>query len=147
MDTGSHIVDMLLWVSGLEPQSVYAQIDTYGTLVDVVTALTLKFANGAAGTFAATSLTAEPWREEFSFYGTQGVMHIRADGLSYQVKGGDTILPRTSGRDVRPVEDFVAAIRGEVPAPQAPPVYGLRVAQITEAAYKSAQSGQPERVG
>ena len=146
MDTGSHIVDMLLWVSGLEPESVYAQIDNYGTLVDVITALTLKFTNGAVGTFAATSLSAEPWREELSFYGTQGVLNIRADGLRYQIKGGDTIIPRAAGRDVRPIEDFVAAVRGAVPAPQAPPVYGLRVAQVTEAAYASVRSGQPERV-
>jgi hypothetical protein len=47
---------------------------------------------------------------------------------------------------VRPVGNFLAAIRGGVPAPQAPPIYGLRVAQVTEAAYKSAQSGQAERV-
>jgi predicted dehydrogenase len=147
MDTGSHIVDMLLWVSNLEPESVYAQIDNHGTLVDVVTALTLKFTNGAAGTFAATSLSAEPWREEFSFYGTEGVLNIRSDGLRYQTKGGDTIIPRIEGRNVRPIENFIAAIKGEVPAPQAPPIYGLRVAQVTEAAYKSAKSGQAERVG
>jgi predicted dehydrogenase len=147
MDTGSHIVDMMLWVSGLEPESVYARIDNHGTLVDVVTALTLTFTNGAIGTFAATSLSAEPWREEFSFYGTQGVMNIRADGLRYQVKGGDTIIPRISGGDVRPVADFIAAINGQVPAPQAPAIYGLRVAQVTEAAYKSARSGRPEPVG
>jgi predicted dehydrogenase len=147
MDTGSHIVDMLLWVSGLEPESVYAQIDNHGTLVDVVTALTLKFTSGAVGTFAATSLSAEPWREELSFYGTHGVLNIRADGLRYQLAGGDTVIPRAEGRDVRPVEDFVAAVRGEVAAPQAPPVCGLRVAQVTEAAYASARSGQPERVG
>ena len=48
---------------------------------------------------------------------------------------------------MRPVENFVAALKGEVAAPQAPPVYGLRVAQVTEAAYKSARSGQPEQVG
>lgn len=147
MDTGSHIMDMMLWVSGLEPESVYAQIDLYGTLVDVVSALTLKFANGAVGTFAATALTAEPWREEFSFYGTKGVLNIRSDGLRYQTKGGDTIIPHTVGRDTRPVENFIAAVRGEVAAPRAPPIYGLRVAQVTEAAYTSARSGQPERVG
>ena len=72
---------------------------------------------------------------------------IRADGLRYQSKGGDTVLPRPRGRDVRPVENFIAAIKGEVAAPQAPPIYGLRVAQVTEAAYRSAQSGNPERVG
>jgi predicted dehydrogenase len=147
MDTGSHIVDMMLWVSGLEPDTVYAQVDTHGTLVDIITALTIRYANGALGTFAATALTAEPWREEFSFYGTEGVMNIRADGMRYQTRGGDTIIPRIQGRDVRPVENFIAALKGDVETPQAPPIYGLRVAQVSEAAYKSAQSGLPERVG
>jgi len=147
MDTGSHIVDMMLWVSGLEPERVYAEIDNHGTLVDVITALSLRFTNGARGVFAATSLSAEPWREELSFYGTEGVLNIRSEGLSYQTKTGDKIYPRTEGRNTRPIENFIATIRGEVPHPQAPPMYGLRVAQVTEAAYKSANSGQPERVG
>ena len=146
MDTGSHIVDMMLWVSGLEPEQVYAEIDQHGTHVDVITALSMRFTNGARGVFAATSLSAEPWREELSFYGTEGVLNMRTEGLSYQLKNGDKIYPRTEGRNTRPVENFIAAIRGEVPAPQAPPIYGLRVAQITEATYKSASSGQPQRV-
>jgi predicted dehydrogenase len=147
MDTGSHIVDMMLWVSNLEPEQVYAEIDNHGTLVDVITALSMRFTNGARGTFAATSLSAEPWREEMSFYGTEGVLNIRTEGLSYQTKGGDKVYPRTEGRNTRPVENFIATIRGEVQAPQAPPIYGLRVAQVSEAAYKSAQSGRPEKVG
>jgi len=147
MDTGSHIVDIMLWLSGLEPEQVFAHIDTHGTLVDVLTALSIRFTSGAVGTFAATSLSAEPWREEFTFYGTEGVLAIRDGDLRYQTRGGDTILPRVAGREVRPVENFIAAIKGEVPEPQAPAICGLRVAQLTEAAYRSAQSGRPERVG
>jgi len=45
------------------------------------------------------------------------------------------------------LEDFIAAIHGEVAGPQAPAVCGLRVAQVTEAAYRSAVSGKPEPVG
>ncbi len=146
MDTGSHINDMMLWVSGLEPESVMAHIDNFGTLVDVCSALSIRFKNGAVGTFAATSLSPE-WREEFSFYGTKGVLNIRDGQMFLQVKGQDTVILGGRGRDVRPVEDFVATIKGEKKEPQAPPVYGLRVAQISEAAYKSAQSGQAERVG
>jgi len=146
MDTGSHINDMMLWVSGLEPESVMAQIDNFGTLVDVCTALSIRFKNGAVGTFAATSLSPE-WREEFSFYGTKGVLNIRDGQMRLQVKGREAVLLEAQGREVRPVDDFLATLRGERPEPQAPPVYGLRVAQISEAAYKSAQSGQAERVG
>ena len=146
MDTGSHINDMMLWVSGLEPESVAAHIDQHGTHVDICSALSIRFSNGAVGTFAATALSPE-WREEFSFYGTKGVLNIRDGETRLQVKGEDTLVLRARGRDVRPVTDFIAAVRGETPAHQAPAIYGLRVAQVSEAAYKSAQSGKAERVG
>lgn len=149
IDTGSHIVDQMLWISDLEPERVYAEIDNFGTDVDVVTAASIKFTNGARASFAATSLSGESWREELTFYGTKGTMRIgRADGLSYQLKGGDRIFPRAaSAPDVRPIDDFIDVIRGRRPEPQAPSVCGLRVAQVTEAAYRSAASGRPELVG
>ncbi len=146
MDTGSHINDMMLWVSGLEPATVAAHIDNFGTDVDICTALSIRFTNGAVGTFAATALSPE-WREEFSFYGTKGVLNIRDGEMRLQVKGEDPVVLLSRGRDVRPVADFIATIRAEKAAPQAPPVYGLRVAQVSEAAYKSAASGKAERVG
>lgn len=70
----------------------------------------------------------------------------RADGLSYQIRGGDLVFPRAAGaRDVRPLEDFIAAIRGEVAGPQAPAVCGLRVAQVTEARTGQQSQGSPNR--
>ena len=147
MDTGSHINDMRLYVSGLAPQQVFAQMDNYGTLVDVVTALSIRFTNGACGTFAATSLSQENWREEFSFYGSEGVLNIRDGQLTLHKKGQDTRILRGSGRESRPVANFMQVIAGEALEPQAGPIYGLRVAQISEAAYKSSRSGLAERVG
>ena len=143
MDTGSHIVDMLLFVSGLQPASVFANIDNYGTLVDVLTSLSIRFEGGAVGTFAATSLSPE-WREEFSFYGDQGVLNLRGD-MTLHVRGSAPQVQTGSGPEVRPVANWVAAIRGEAQV-QAPPVYGLRVAQISEAAYASQKSGRNEPV-
>ena len=149
IDTGSHIVDQMLWISDLVPERVYAEIDNFGTDVDVITAAAIKFTNGARATFAATSLSAEAWREELTFYGTLGTMRLgREDGLSFQLKGGERVVPLGSEvRDVRPVDDFVEVVLGRHTEPQAPAVCGLRVAQVTEAAYRSAASGRPEAVG
>jgi predicted dehydrogenase len=122
-------------------------VDNYGTLVDVVTALSIRFTNGACGTFAATSLSQENWREEFSFYGSEGVLNIRDGHLTLHKKGQDTRILRGSGRESRPVANFMQVIAGEALEPQAGPIYGLRVAQISEAAYKSSRSGLAERVG
>jgi predicted dehydrogenase len=146
MDTGSHINDMMLWVTGLEPKRVQAFINQEGTLVDVVTAVAVEFTNGAVGNLSYTSLSPE-WREEFSFYGTAGVMRFgAAEPLRVTRHGEDTILPRPASGGKPPLQNFLDAIQGKAEV-QAPPICGLRVAQLTEAAYKSAQSGRPEPVG
>src|SRR6266849_1572300 len=94
MDTGSHINDMLLWITGLEPKRVQAFINQEGTLVDVQTAVAVEFTNGAVGSLSYTSLSPE-WREEFTFYGTEGVMRFgAAEPLRVTRRGEDTLLPR-----------------------------------------------------
>jgi predicted dehydrogenase len=146
MDTGSHINDMLLWITGLEPKRVMAFINPEGTLVDVQTAVAVEFTNGAVGNLSYTSMSPE-WREEFTFYGTEGVMRLGAgEPLRITRRGEDTILPRPAAGGKSPLQNFLEAIQGKAEV-QAPPICGLRVAQLTEAAYKSAKSGRPEPVG
>ena len=145
MDTGSHVNDILLWTTGLEPRRVQAFIQHEGTLVDVLTAVAVEFTNGAVGTLAYTSLSPE-WREEFTFYGTDGVMRFgAAEPLRVQRRGEDVILPMAPLGGQHPLPNFIDAIVGKS-AVQAPPVCGLRVAQLSEAVYASARSGQPELV-
>jgi predicted dehydrogenase len=124
MDTACHIVDQMLWISDFDPERVYAEMDKHGTDVDVVTAPSIGFTNGARATFAPTSLGAGSWREALTFYGTNRTMRIgRADGLSYQLRGGDQILPRAaSAPDVRPIDDFVEIVSGRKAGPRTPPV-------------------------
>lgn len=146
MDTGSHINDILLWTTGLEPARVQAFINQEETLVDVHTSVVVEFTNGAIGTLAYTSMSPE-WREEFTFYGTEGMMRFgAAEPLLLHRRGEDIVLPRTPGSGKPPLHNFIDAIQGQAEV-QAPPICGLRVAQLTEAAYASAQSGKPEQVG
>ncbi len=146
MDTGSHINDILLWTTGLEPQRVQAFINQENTLVDVHTVVNVEFTNGAVGNMAYTSLSPE-WREEFTFYGTEGVLRFgAAEPLLLHRKGEDIVLPQPADGGKTPLHNFVDAVQGEAEV-QAPPICGLRVAQLTEAAYASAQSGKPEQVG
>lgn len=72
-------------------------------------------------------------------FGAAGPLHMPR-------KGEDVILPRSSSGGKTPARNFVDAILGRAEI-QAPPICGFRVAQITEAAYKSAQSGLFESVG
>ena len=146
MDTGSHINDILLWTTGLEPKQVHAFIGEEGTQVDVNTSISVEFANGAVGSLSYTSQSPE-WREEFTFYGSEGVMRFgAAEPLMVHRKGEDIILPRAASGGKSPAQNFIDAIQGHA-AVQAPPICGLRVAQLTEAAYASAKSGKSEPVG
>jgi predicted dehydrogenase len=70
----------------------------------------------------------------------------REEPLLLHRRGEDRILPRSAAGGKPPLQNFIDAVRGEAEV-QAPPVCGLRVAQLTEAAYASALSGQPEQVG
>lgn len=51
-DSGSHLVDILLWATGLAVESVYAYCQNYDTEVDIDSALALRFSNGALGTLS-----------------------------------------------------------------------------------------------
>ena len=142
MDTGSHINDILLWTTGLEPRRVQSFINKEGTDVDVLTAVTVEFTNGAVGTLAYTSLSPE-WREEFTFYGTKGVMRFgAAEPLMVHRRGEDILLPKSAESGQTPVQNFIDAIKGTEEV-QAPGLCGLRVAQLSEGVYASRESGQP----
>ena len=145
MDTGSHVNDFLLWATGLEPKRVQAFVNQEGTDVDVLTAVTVEFTNGAVGTLAYTSLSPE-WREEFTFYGTEGVMRFgAAEPLMVHRRGEDILLPRPAGGGASPAHNFIDAIQGRAEV-QAPGICGLRVAQLTEGVYASRASGRPAEV-
>ena len=146
IDTGSHINDIMLWTTGLEPKRVHAFISREGILVDVLTGVVVEFTNGAIGTLAFTALS-PAWREEFTFYGTEGELRFgNPEPLRLHRNGEDIVLPGDAGQGKEPLHNFVEAIRKDAEV-QAPPICGLRVAQLTEAVYKSAESGNREEFG
>ena len=145
IDTGSHINDIMLWTTGLEPKRVQSSISREGILVDVLTGVVVEFTSGAIGTLAFTSLS-PAWREEFTFYGTEGELRFgESEPLRLHRTGEDIILPGDTKQGTTPLHNFVEAIRGKAEI-QAPPICGLRVAQLTEAVYKAAASGRAEEV-
>lgn len=148
-DSGSHLVDIILWVTGLVPESVFARIDNRGTEVDILSALTVRFQGGAIGNLSVVG-DAPGWWEEIAFYGEKAALYIRHGKLLYQVPkpgwGADT-TDITSKLKYKGNFDrnFVDSILGK-DEPQTPPVCGLRVMQLTEAAWESGKKGQVVKV-
>ena len=146
-DSGSHLIDIILWMTGLAVEEVSAGIDNCGTEVDINSALSFRFKNGALGTLSVVgacpvgfwediTIVCEKWafflrKGELTYStGIGGEMH-RVDGFKYAVRG--------------PADNFVDAVLGRAEV-QVPAICGLRVIELTEAAWASAKTGRPVKV-
>ena len=146
-DSGSHLLDIALWMTGLEVAEVQAYMEYFDSEVDINSALSLRFGNGALGTIAVVgnSPASGIW-EDITIWGTKAVVYIRRGKVFYKTQHSNEVyevnnLPGSTTPD----QNFIDAILGRDQV-QVPPECGLRVIELTEAAWASAASGQPVKV-
>ena len=141
-DSGSHLLDIVLWTTGLAPEKVSAFMDNRGTPVDINSALSIKFTNGAQGNISVVG-DAAGWHEDITIWCEKGTFYVR-DGGGFTVQGtdGKTFTPESAempaGSDVD--TNFIHAILGTEEIAAAP-INGLRTIELTEAAWESAAAG------
>jgi predicted dehydrogenase len=140
-DTGSHFVDVLIWLGGPVTQ-VTALQDFRGTQVDINSAVSFRYASGALGSFTVIGDT-HSWWEDWTISGENGTIFYRNGRLFQAVLGRgvrevpDSELPPSGGS----IDDaFLRAVRGEAEV-LVPPSIGVGVIQLTEAAWRSAAEG------
>lgn len=141
-DSGSHLLDIILWMTDLQPTEVFAFIDNLGAEIDILTAMSAKFEGGAQANFAVVG-HAVNFFEEITMWCEKATLAIRGDDV-WLWEGGEqkqVITGEALGRTWTPDENFIAAIRGKEEI-QASPECGLRVIQLTEAAWRSGATGQ-----
>jgi len=143
-DSGSHLVDIVLWMIGLKPAEVFAYMDGMGARVDVISALSVRFSNGALGNFSVVGYTPQGFYEQIQIWGKKGVFTI-GPGLTYEHDGQREDLSGQLKSYGNPDRNFVDAILGKSEV-EVPGICGLRVIQLTEAAWDSAKKGLPVRV-
>lgn len=142
-DTGNHLVDAVLWMTGLTPVSVSAEMDfdDAANRVDKHAMLSVRFDNGAVGNLSVSGDTRQR-HERIYVCDEEGALTIRN-----QIELSEI----TSGGEERPVEcdfsnhlnkaeAFVQAIETEA-EPPATPRDALPIVALTEAAYESARTG------
>ena len=146
-DSGSHLLDIVLWMTGLEVAEVQAYMEYLDSEVDINSALSLRFGNGALGTIAVVgnSPTGGIW-EDITIWGTKAVVYLRQGQIFYKTQHSNEVyevnnLPGSTTPD----QNFIDAILGRDQV-QVSPECGLRVIELTEAAWASAASGQPVKV-
>jgi len=138
-DSGSHLIDIILWVTGLRAQEVSAFQEFFDTPVDINTAASIKFQNGAIGTLSIIG-NAPRWWEDITFYGSEGALYIRqGQPLVHQDAKGQPVDTADLGESSTPDRNWIDAILGKAEV-QVPPQCGLAVIELTEAAWQSAKN-------
>lgn len=142
-DTGSHLVDMLTWLGG-PVQTVSAFCENLTARVDINSSVSFRYQNGALGTLSVIG-DASCWWEDWTISGSKATIFYRNGRLmvSAALHQAPQDVPAESlpkGSD--PDTAFIAAVRGQAPV-AVPPEIGLRVIQLTEAAWRSSAERRP----
>ncbi|WP_129113761.1 Gfo/Idh/MocA family protein [Halegenticoccus tardaugens] len=147
-DSGSHVVDAVLWVMDETPSSVTAQMTFHDDdeRIDIQAGLTVQFENGCVATIAVSG-DAPRVSEAYQFWGEAGATLI--DGHEWNPRrfrrvdsDGDIHAPNLNlGSELPKADAFIEAIEtdGEPPATVHD---GLLSTAVTEAAYESAWTGE-----
>jgi predicted dehydrogenase len=150
-DTGSHLIDALLWVTDGEPMSVTASVEFAEPGVDVNSAFTLTLRGDDTPITASVGVSGDGVEidpeEGYIFFGTEGRLQYadgvidveRRDGTAYrtEIEGGSE-FKRLNRRKLR---NFAASTEGRVD-PAVPASDAMQVTAVTEAVYRAAESGQ-----
>jgi predicted dehydrogenase len=146
-DSGSHLLDIVLWMTGLQPESVFAFQNQWGREVDIDSALSVRAKNGALLSFSVVGRSTH-FVEDLNFWGTEGGVAIRHGGKVYRWESDEKQwpvpkkdLPGSSPPDL----NFIRAIQGREEI-AARPEDALQTIRLTTAAWKSAKSGKVEAV-
>lgn len=138
-DTGSHLVDILMWVTGLRPAEVRAFCDNRGTPVDIDSSVAIRFEGGALGTICIWG-DAPAWYEDVTIGCERGAFLMRNGKLSMFDESGNYLTCEGLRGGSTPDQNFIDVILGRAEN-LAPFECGLRVAELTEAAWRSAAQG------
>lgn len=147
-DSGSHLVDAVLWIMDETPSSVTAQMSFHdeNERIDIQTGLTVHFENDAVANLAVSG-DAPRVSEAYHFWGESGATLI--DGHEWNPRQyrqvdseGNIHRPNINwGSEMPKADAFIEAIETDT-EPPATARDGLLSTAVTEAAYEAAQTGE-----
>jgi predicted dehydrogenase len=144
-DSGAHMFNAMLYLTGLAATEVFAFVDNKDQEVDVVGVVSMRFTGGALGSAAVSGATTV-FEQGLYIHGTRGSAKASIYGGQMEVwVGRDRVkypqVPRTTTLQ----QNFVDCIKGRATTPS-PPLLGLRQARLMDAIYESAGAGRPVSV-
>ncbi len=150
-----HALGLLFRIADLTPEQVFAVVGQSPAGVDYYDAAVLRCAGGvtAAVSGAATVPKHCGFQLELRLFGTEGMLLLDTERPRLEVRrsdGADTVLA-LSGQDTAyecagPLRVLVDVCLGRPAVNAAPGIVGQRAVEVLDAMYRSARSGQMERV-
>ena len=145
---GTHVVESVLWMTGLTPASVSAEMAFHddGKRIDVQSSLTVRFENGTIASFADSAVVPAT-REHIHIWDEKGAVYLDGEEWSprrlqlLDTDGTETIPELAYDETPTKVEALIEAVETGS-EPPATAVDGLRVTALLEAAYESARTGE-----
>ena len=153
----SHATGLLFMLTGLAPQSVYANMTTAGARVDLYDALSVQFEGGAIGAISGAG-TVPPrgtaqYQVDLRIFGDHGLLLLDCERARLELRRHDGRLEKLDlAPDAGayscdgPPHNFIDLVLGTTAVNWAPGEAALRSVLLLDAAYRSAASGQVERV-
>ena len=139
-DSGSHMIDVAMWMTGRHPVRISAHIDNRDTPVDIQGYVAAVLDNGATLQINVIG-DASMWHERHSYWFENASVFIEDDVTRVFHRDGTRMVLDAWPAAEPPLVNFVRALHGQTEI-YAPLECGLHVQQVTEGAYRShAQSG------
>ena len=141
--SGTHLNDIVLWVTGTEPKRVKAFMDMEGAEVEIYASLSVELSNGALASISILGDSPEKAvREELRIWCSKGAISIKEGNVCIQEKGGNlvTMSPENLPRPPSPNPDvnFVRAILGKEEC-LVPASCGVNATKLEQMAYQDAK--------
>lgn len=144
-DSGSHLIDILLFMINDVPKEVFCFSDNRKTEVDIDSSLSARFNKGTLLSLLIGG-SASLFREDITFVFDKGTVFVHGNKLVLQRSDGKPEEEIEIGSfDNNPTKNMCDHLeKGEeiLVGPEA----GLRVMQLTEPAWKAAETGLPQKV-
>lgn len=136
MDSGSHIVDVLLWTTGLKPIDVKSTIETHGCSVELDSISTIRFEDNVVAGLTIIG-NAPCWHETYVFCGDQGAIFYDNGNITIRKLGEEPTTPELPEQITNSDKSFIASIVGEHEV-KVPGSFASEVVRLTEKIYQSA---------
>ncbi len=136
MDSGSHIMDVLLWTTDLTPADVKVQLHQHGAPVEIDSFTSLRFEEGPVAGVNIVGF-APCWHETYVFCGEDGGIFYDNGNITIRRLGQEPVVPDLPKQTTNQDKSFVDAILGrhEVMVPGS---FALKVVKLTEMIYQVA---------